>query len=333
MNHPCLTVIIPVHNSSSTLRQVIASVKNELGPDDALIAVDDRSSDGSRAILEEMEVTTIESAGKPGAAGTRNTGAFEAATEWILFVDSDAVVPGSWRQQLGKRMEQAEAVQGVYSRRAPGTGAATFYKNYYYFHTFTRRIRGPFIKGCGTFFFAVKRDIFKALGGFDENISGATIEDADFSERLWTGGGRIVIAPEIEVFHLREYTPLQFFRYEWKMMKAKALYILRRDRSRGAPSISVAGFREMIPVLSGAVSSWVFIAGLALWFSGFHYGPAVSILGLAVTAAGQSSFVYHALKDGGFRGGLACLYILPDLILVIPAVLAACVSFISGKKY
>ena len=328
-----ITVVVPVHNNSSTLQRVIEPLKNELLPGDRILAVNDRSVDNSQSILEDLGIEVICSKGKPGAAGTRNSGGFLAETDWILFVDADAVVPTGWRKQLSDRSEGVQAVQAVYSRNAVGKSAATFYKNYYYFHTFTRRIRGPYIKGCGTFFFAVETEVFRELKGFDENIAGATIEDADFSERLWAEGGKIIIAPEIEVFHLREYTTLELFRYEWNMMKAKALYILRRDRSRGAPSISVAGFREMIPVLSGALFAWILILGLVLWAFGLPEGKFIAAASLLVTAAGQFSFKFHAVQDGGFRGIRACLFILPDLLLITPAMAAALFVYLTGKRY
>ena len=328
-----ITVVVPVHNNSSTLNRVIEPLKKELLPGDRILAVDDRSRDNSISILGELGVEVVPSSGKPGAAGTRNTGGFLARTDWILFVDADAVVPEGWRERLSRRSDNVQAVQAIYSRNAVGKSAATFYKNYYYFHTFTRRIRGPYIKGCGTFFFAVKTDIFRELKGFDENIAGATIEDADFGERLWTSGGRIVIAPEIEIFHLREYTTCELFRYEWKMMKAKALHLLRRDKSCGTPSISVAGFREMIPVLSGALFSWVFVFGLCLWAAGLTQGLFIAAAGLLVTGAGQASFKYHAAHDGGFRGVRACLFILPDLLLIAPATVAAVIAYLAGRRY
>jgi GT2 family glycosyltransferase len=328
-----ITVVVPVHNNSNTLQRVTEPLKRELIPGDRIIAVNDHSLDDSSSLLLNLEIEVAESTGKPGAAGTRNTGAILAETPWILFVDADAVAPEGWRKMLSERMNGNQAIQAVYSRKAAGNSAATFYKNYYYFHTFTRRIKGPFIKGCGTFFFAVKTDVFKELGGFDENIAGATIEDADFSERLWSRGGKIVIAPEIQVFHLREYTTGELFRYEWNMMRAKALYILRRDRSRGAPSVSVAGFREMTSVLSGALFSWIFILGLVLWVSGFQSGLLVAAGGFVVTAAGQTSFMLHAFQDGGFRGIRACLFILPDLLLICPAMVSAILSYVAGRRY
>lgn len=308
-------------------------MRRELLPGDRLLAVDDRSSDDSRNVLGRLETEVVPSAGNPGAAGTRNTGAMHALTEWILFLDSDAVPEPGWRARLDSLAEGADAVQAVYGPEAPGRGAATFYKNYYYHHTFTRRIRGPHIKGCGTFFFAVRTRLFRELGGFDENIAGATIEDADFSERLWARGGRILIAPSIRVFHLREYTTGEFFRYEWNMMRAKALYILRRNPERGAPSISVAGFTEMFPVLGGALFSWMAVVCGIMWAAGESRAAFCSAAALAVGAGLQLPLCRHMVREGGKRGLRACLLVIPDLLLIAPASISAVFSAIAGKRY
>ncbi len=328
-----VTVVIPVHNNSATLGEVIPPVVGELLPGDTIITVNDRSSDDSVEKLRSMGIRTVQSTGKPGAAGTRNTGGFLAETDWILFIDADAVVPKGWRSKLARKTCDVQAIQGIYSREAVGKSAATFYKNYYYFHTFSRRIKGPYIKGCGTFFFAVRKTLFDELNGFDENISGATIEDADFAERLWASGGKILITPEIEIFHLRRYKTLELFRYEWRMMKAKALYILRRDKSRGAPSVSVAGFREMISVLSGAIFSWTSVLGILFWFMGFTIGLYISVFSLLLTFCGQLPFIFFLIKDGGARGLRASFFILPDLLLIIPSMISAFVISLGGKKY
>jgi len=308
-------------------------VQRELGPEDRVLAVDDRSSDDSACVLDVLGVPVAESTGKPGAAGTRNTGGMAASTDWILFLDSDAVPEPGWRTVLEEATGKADAVQAVYGPEAPGKGTATFYKNYYYHHTFTRRIRGPYIKGCGTFFFAVRTRVFRELGGFDENIAGATIEDADFSERLWAGGGRILIAPGIRVFHLREYSMGEFFRYEWNMMRAKALYILRRSPERGAPSISVAGFSEMFPVLGGAFLSWFAVFAAILWAAGVSLAAWCLLFGVALGAALQLPLCFHMTREGGFRGLRACLLIVPDLLLIVPASLSAVFSAIRGRRY
>ena len=89
----------------------------------------------------------------------------------------------------------------------------------------------------------------------------------------------------------------------------------------------------MFPVISGSVFSWVFIIGLLLIPFFRPIGVYLSVFGLLFTAIGQIPFKYYAVRDGGFRGVLACFFILPDLLLILPAVVSALFSFAGGKKY
>ncbi|MEN8209137.1 MAG: glycosyltransferase, partial [Candidatus Fermentibacteria bacterium] len=276
----------------------------------------------------------ISSSGSPGAAGARNTGAFAACGEWVLFVDSDAVAPPGWRAALGQRIDQdPQAVQATYSPVAAGEHAATFYKNFYYYYTFTRRISSDYITGCGTFFFAVARSVFLELKGFDDRIPGATVEDADFGARLAGRGGRILMAREIEVYHLREYTFPELMGYEWNMMKSKVLYLLRRRSNHAVPSVSMATPLEMLPVLSGAVSIWLVPAGLIAFAAGWLWGIWLAVAGFSILTAGQAGFWFASVREGRFRGLIASIMTLPDLMLIIPAVLRGVFMYLTGRKY
>jgi glycosyltransferase involved in cell wall biosynthesis len=329
-----VSVVIPARNSAETLGRVIDALEPELGEGDELILADDRSTDGTGALASDMGAIVVPSRGRPGAAGARNTGAGTARGEWLLFVDSDAVAPSGWRQLLQNAIDSgADAVQAIYSRQAVGDDASTFYKNFYYHYTFTRRIRGEYITGCGTFFFAVRRALFLELGGFDENIPGATIEDAEFAGRLVSRGGRIRIAREIEVLHLREYTFRRLMSYEWNMMRSKVLYVLRKDSDHGSPSVSMARPLEMLPVLLGATAIWPLILGIPLTVASMGPGIGAAAIGLLVIAAGHGRFWEEAIREGGWRGFRAAWITFPDLALIVPAAVSGILSYITGRKY
>lgn len=329
-----ISIVIPVHNSEKTIEAVLEPLQLELRGADELIVVDDRSNDNSREIASRLGAKVISSSGNPGAAGARNTGAQDAAGEWVLFIDSDAVAPAGWREKLQHRIDQGPAaVQATYSPAAAGSHPATFYKNFYYYYTFTRRIGSDYITGCGTFFFAVKRTVFQELKGFDDRIPGATVEDADFAARLVGAGGRILMAPEIEVFHLREYTFHELMGYEWNMMKSKVLYLLRRDSDHAVPSVSMATPLEMLPVLSGAVSVWLIPVGLATYAAGWMWGIWLAAAGFAILTAGHAGFWFASVRKAGMRGFIASLMTLPDLILIVPAALSGILKYLGGRKY
>ncbi len=329
-----ISVVIPVHNSEKTLEAVMKPLQDELSDGDELIVVDDRSVDNSRKIASRLGAKVLSSSGSPGAAGARNTGAQAAAGEWVLFTDSDAVAPAGWREKLQQRIDQGPAaVQATYSPVAAGGHPATFYKNFYYYYTFTRRINSDYITGCGTFFFAVKRSVFQELEGFDDRIPGATIEDADFAARLVGTGGSILMAPEIEVYHLREYTFPELMGYEWNMMRSKVLYLLRRGSGHAVPSVSMATPLEMLPVLSGAAGVWLIPIGLTTYATGWLWGIWLAAAGFSILTAGHAGFWFASVREAGMRGFIASLLTLPDLILIVPAALSGVMKYLAGKKY
>ncbi len=327
-----ISVVVPARNSQGTIGKVLAAICGELRDTDELIVVDDGSQDVTASIAESMHATVLENGKGKGAASARNRGAESASCEWLLFVDSDAVAPSGWRSSLNDLMRKdPDAIQAVYSPRAPGHDASTFYKNFYYNYTFTRRIRHDFITGCGTFFFAVKRDLFVRLEGFDHRIPGATVEDADFAARLSSQGGRILLAPQLEIYHLREYSFMQLMKYEWNMMRAKVLYLLRSDLRQGA-SLSMARPLEMLPSLLGAPAIWAALSGLVLWMFGAGSMPMVAVA-LTVIVIGHFGFWKEAVREGGFRGLRASLLTFPDLALILPATIHGVISFMVGRKY
>ncbi len=329
---PSFSLIVPVHDSEETLPAVLGALMRGMARDDELIAADDRSGDGSVDACRKAGVEPVSSSRPPGAAGTRNFGASLAGREWLLFVDSDALPPENWREELSAGLAGVDAVQAVYARDTPG-GPSAFYKNYYYHYTFTRRIRTETIRGCGTFFFAVRREVFEALGGFDERIAGASIEDADFAARLNARGGRIRLLKHLEITHLRRYDLASLLSYDWKMVRAKTRFLLRRGLGGRGLSLSMAGPGEMLPFGLAAAGQWLVPAGLAAALLGFAPGVAFAAGGAAVVVLTQGFFWWACMRQGGLRGLAACFVGLADLLVPAPAALAGLAESVLGRRY
>ena len=90
---PAISVIIPVYNVEPYLRECLDSVVNQTFRDLEIICVNDGSTDGGPAILEEyaakdsrIQIVTKENGGLSDA---RNAGLAIASGDFILFVDSD----------------------------------------------------------------------------------------------------------------------------------------------------------------------------------------------------------------------------------------------------
>ena len=96
MRTPKVSVIVPVHNCAATLERTVRSVLDQTLPADQIeiIAVNDGSTDGSGAALDELaaehrhlRVIHQEASGGPGRP--RNTGIDRAAGEYVFFLDAD----------------------------------------------------------------------------------------------------------------------------------------------------------------------------------------------------------------------------------------------------
>lgn len=87
------TVIIPVYNVESYLCDCLDSVVNQTFPDWEAICVNDGSTDGSAAILDEFAAKDnrirIVTQSNSGLSAARNAGLDIAKGDYILFLDSD----------------------------------------------------------------------------------------------------------------------------------------------------------------------------------------------------------------------------------------------------
>lgn len=95
-SHP-VTVVIPVYNRAGIVRRVLESLDAQSCRDFGVVLVDNASTDGTRAVLEEWSRQTsltvrIASESRRGAAAARQTGLGLCDSEWVMFFDSDDIM-------------------------------------------------------------------------------------------------------------------------------------------------------------------------------------------------------------------------------------------------
>ena len=88
---PFISIIIPLYNKKSIVSRSIQSVLGQSYQDLELIVVDDGSTDGSVAVMEQIKDKRIrlirQENGGPSKA--RNIGTKNAKGDWIIFLDAD----------------------------------------------------------------------------------------------------------------------------------------------------------------------------------------------------------------------------------------------------
>ncbi len=92
-----ISVVIPVKNRASLVRRTLDSVAAQTVQPEKIILVDNNSTDSSVEVLRSWASShpnaEVISELKPGAAAARNAGLARATTPYIMFFDSDDVMP------------------------------------------------------------------------------------------------------------------------------------------------------------------------------------------------------------------------------------------------
>lgn len=85
------SVVIPLYNKELSIKNTIQSVLNQTIQDFEIIIVNDGSTDGSIAIVEEFTDSRIKLVHQvnQGVSAARNKGIKEARYQWIAFLDGD----------------------------------------------------------------------------------------------------------------------------------------------------------------------------------------------------------------------------------------------------
>lgn len=155
------------------------------GPDEVIV-VDGNSNDGTPAIAASLGARVVSDGGQ-GLAAARQLGAELATTDWIFYVDSDAIVDASTLRDL-HTAAYGHGYDAVQARLRPGDGRLTYWQAG---EAWRRSIQEPdgssFVIGCQATL--VRRKLIVAVR-FDETFAGAA-EDHDFWFRARQAGASI----------------------------------------------------------------------------------------------------------------------------------------------
>lgn len=110
---PSISIIIPIHNSESTLKQCLDSLLNQSFSDIEVVCVNDGSTDKSQKIIEEYmrkdSRVKLITQNYTGDALARNKGRYLARGEYIVFMNSDDYAKSEMIGNLYKNAKEHES--------------------------------------------------------------------------------------------------------------------------------------------------------------------------------------------------------------------------------
>ena len=212
------SVIIPVYNRPDEVDELLESLCTQTNGDFEVVVVEDGSSVPCESIVQKYaDRLDVHYYLKPnsGPGQSRNYGVERAQGEYVLILDSDAVLPPHYIQAVEDELQArpCDAFGGPDRAHASFTpmqkainyGMTSFFT--------TGGIRGGKKKMDKfyprSFNMGVRREGYNALGGFSEMRFG---EDIDFSTRIFKGGYACRLFPEAWVWHKRRTDLRKFFK-------------------------------------------------------------------------------------------------------------------------
>jgi glycosyltransferase involved in cell wall biosynthesis len=245
---PQVSVMIPVHNAAPYLREALESVRAQDFPDFEAICVDDGSTDGSRALLDEFEGEDgrfrVLRPGRIGLVAAANLARAEARAPLLARFDADDRMHP---ERLGLQVARlaADPTLGVvgtlvehFPAKAVGEGTRRYeaWLNGLTDHDAMRRdflvelvLPNPSAM--------LRAEVFDAAGGF---VDDGLPEDYDFWLRALESGARFAKIPRV-LHYWREH-PQRVTRTHPRysveaFLRAKVGFLLRGPLADGKPFV------------------------------------------------------------------------------------------------
>lgn len=238
---PKLSVIIPAFNAAASLGECLAALKrqDEIEQIEVLV-VDDASTDATADLARQAGVLCLRQETNRGAAAARNQGAKQAQAELLLFVDADvALQPSAISKLLNFFQSHPEfaAAIGAYTPVSTRSDACSRYHNFFTFYH--HNLSGSEVEWFWGAMGAVRREAFRAGGGFDERYAGAAAEDIQFGYELAERGHRIAYLRELAGDHLHHFGLRSMLWNDYrKAVLGVKLYLTRKRPGRGRHGFS-----------------------------------------------------------------------------------------------
>lgn len=283
-----------MRDSRELLRRCLQALSKSDYDSFECIVADDGSARPAADIAAEFGFRSVRLDQGLGPAAARNLGARHATGEILFFTDADVEVGPATLDRAARAFDDEPSLAGVigsYDDEPSERGFFSQYRNllHHFVHQQGKEEAFTFWSGCG----AIRRSVFDALGGYSTEFRRPAIEDIELGARVRDAGGKILLAKDLQVKHLKRWT-----------LKS----ILVTDvRDRGFPwSLLLATRREMPSDLNLTLSQRMSVAlscaaALAWGFGAFQTGGlpfAPLAAALAPAVAGPALYDLFSRANG-----------------------------------
>lgn len=250
------SIVIPVYNRPEEVDELLLSLCDQTHKPFEVIIVEDGSARRSEEVVERYRdrlAITYHEKPNSGPGLSRNAGAALAKNEYLIFFDSDCIIPAAYLSNVARflRDHRVDFFGG------PDAALPTFttvQKAINYSMTSfltTGGIRGK-KRSMEAFLprgfnMGVSKEAYQAVGGYRKMRFG---EDIDISLRLREAGYSSALIPDAHVYHKRRTTYRQFFKQVYNFGIARInLFLLHPGSLKSVhalPALFVVGMAGLL---------------------------------------------------------------------------------------
>ena len=290
------SVIVPVYNRPEEVSDLLRSLSQQTDKGFETVIVEDGSTVDCRKQCDDFQREANVKyfyKSNEGRSIARNYGMDRASGDFFIFVDSDCILPPSYIADLRRSLAEnptdcfggPDAAHESFTdtQRAINYSMTSFLT--------TGGIRGGKVSmekfTPRTFNMGYSREVWQKVGGFREMFS----EDIDMSTRIRLAGFKIVLFPDVAVYHKRRVDFKKFWRqvhvFGMSRITLQLLYPGSMKAVHWLPAVFTVGAVAMI--IGAFFWKWMLIPLLvyilALWIWGMISTRSVKIGTLGVGAA------------------------------------------------
>lgn len=287
---PRFSVIVPVYNRRAEVSDLCESLLKQTCRDFELVVVEDGSTEPCRDIVENAASRGLNASyhykENEGRSIARNYGIERSEGEWLIFFDSDCVIPPEYFEILSAQLDRqpCDCFGGPDAAHDSFTDTQKAINYAMTAFLTTGGIRGGKIQlekfVPRTFNMGFRRAVYDRIGGFREMFS----EDIDMSTRIRQAGFSIALIRPAYVWHKRRVNLGKFFRQVYVFgMSRITLHLLYPGSLKlvhALPALFVLGCVALI-LLGIFVSPW-FLLPIGIYFLAIFICALVSTKSLRV---------------------------------------------------
>jgi glycosyltransferase involved in cell wall biosynthesis len=285
-----VSVIVPVFNGANKLRKCIKALQQQkTARRYEIIVVDDGSTDRGVEGIRGNGVKVFQQKNQ-GPAAARNLGVEKARGDIVLFTDADCEPQADWIEQMLGPFENGSisGVKGAYLTRQKKI--VPRFVQLEYESKYEKMKKDHYIDFIDTYSAGFLKEDFLKAGGYDTQFTTASVEDQEFSFRMWDKGYRMVFNPDAIVHHTHSDTLPNYGKKKYRIGFWKALVLKRHPKKIARDSHTPQSLKlEMV------FATLLLVSLLALPFSGaFLYSALFCVSGFLATSF---PFVLRAFRQ------------------------------------